>query len=274
MKMNKPIRVALSGSGFRFPAHVGALMAIRDAGYTPVEYAGTSGGSIIAALAASGMDLDTMKNITMNNDWSMMLSMSFMSLIKGNGYCDGQILLDWITENTKGVTFEKLPTSLVIMSSDITNAVPFKWSKETTPEATIALAARASASIPFVYTPVKHQGAGIIGDVYSVDGGVENNLPVMKLVQDAIPRIGIDLTSKETAMTTMNPLTIGERLLSMMLGAAESTQALFGQYSGAQIAYVESGYASSLDRNMSLETRRRLLADGHETTLQALCKLP
>ena len=78
--MKKPIRVALSGSGFKFPAHVGALHAIRDAGYEVIEIAGTSGGSIVASLAAVGMDLDIMKALTLTRDWADMLTFSPWSL--------------------------------------------------------------------------------------------------------------------------------------------------------------------------------------------------
>jgi hypothetical protein len=38
--MSKPIRVALSGSGFRLGAHLGALQAVADAGYEVIELAG------------------------------------------------------------------------------------------------------------------------------------------------------------------------------------------------------------------------------------------
>lgn len=61
----KPIRVALSGSGFRLGAHIGALQAIEDAGYTVIELAGTSGGSIVASLYASGVPLDVMRQMLM-----------------------------------------------------------------------------------------------------------------------------------------------------------------------------------------------------------------
>jgi NTE family protein len=260
----KPIRVALSGSGFKFPVHVGALTAIRDAGYTPIEYAGTSGGSIVAALAACGMLLEDMKDMTLENDWNSMLSLSWGSLMRLRGYCDGNTLLDWLDEHTKSKTFSELPVWLTIMSSDVVNAVPFEWSPKTTPDKLVALAARASASIPFIYTPVEHDS------VKSVDGGVVNNLPVMRLIQDAVLRVGIDLVSKETPMYSSSPLDIAAQLVNMMLDSAESTQALFGQHSGAQIAYIETGFASGLDRNMSLALRQRLFQAGYDETMKLL----
>ena len=117
--MTKPIRVAFSGSGFRLPAHVGALCAIRDLNYLPKQYSGTSGGSIVAALAACGMSIDEMKKLALNNNWSKMLTLSLGSLLTGQGYCNGQYMLDWLAEHTGHKTFCDLKTDLIIMSSDI-----------------------------------------------------------------------------------------------------------------------------------------------------------
>lgn len=68
--MSNRIRVALSGSGFRLGAHLGALQAIVDAGYEVVELAGTSGGSIVSAMFAGGMKLADMHELCMQMDWS------------------------------------------------------------------------------------------------------------------------------------------------------------------------------------------------------------
>jgi NTE family protein len=72
----KPIRVALSGSGYRLSAHLGALQAIADSGYDVVEYASTSGGSIVSACLASGMTLSQMREMCMSLDWSKYMSFS------------------------------------------------------------------------------------------------------------------------------------------------------------------------------------------------------
>ena len=49
----KQVRLAFSGSGFLAPIHAGAACAFLDAGVQIVEVAGTSGGSIAAALIAA-----------------------------------------------------------------------------------------------------------------------------------------------------------------------------------------------------------------------------
>lgn len=263
------IRVAFSGSGFKFPAHVGALAAINDAGYTPIEYAGTSGGSIIAALAASGMSIEEMKALTMTRDWSDMLTFNLWSLVSNMGYCTGDVLLNWIEAMTGGKTFKDLPTRLVIMASDITNEKPFEFSLENTPDITIAEAARASAAIPLVYAPVK------IGAALLMDGGMCNNIPIDKLTIDEVPRIGIQLVSQTSDLHpgSYSIFDIVPRLIQMMMSANENTHIDLGKYEGASFSFVESGFAGSLDKNMSTSIRSQLFDIGYSATKQTLSTL-
>ena len=263
----KPIRVALSGSGFKFPAHVGALHALADAGYDPIEYAGTSGGSIIAALAAHGMHIDDMKALAMNRDWSNMLSwFEPISLVFKKGICSGANLLSFIDNCTDGKTFAELDTDLTIMASDMTNGLPFEFSRKTTPNVKVSLAARASASIPDIYTPI------IIGDIELMDGGIENNIPADKLKIDGVPRIGIQLVAKGQRMPAKNLGLINSipRLVDMMLDANENTHVDLDAHEGTHFAFVETGFCSGLDRNMDYHTRKLLFDNGYMGARAAL----
>ncbi len=262
----KPIRVALSGSGFKFPAHVGALLAVRDAGYSIREVAGTSGGSIVAALFASGMPLDAMADLTLTRDWSDMLTFSPWSLLTKMGYCSGANLLDWITAKTGAKTFAQLDMDLIIMASDVSGEVPFEFSRAATPDVPIALAARASASIPFVYAPVQHGGALLM------DGGMVNNIPVDKLAADSVPRLGVQLVTKTTPMAAglHSLFDVTPRVIDLMLAANENAHVDLGEEKGAQVAFVETGYASSLDRNMAAVVRKRLMEDGRAAVAKVL----
>jgi NTE family protein len=263
----RPIRVAHSGSGFKFPVHVGALMAIRDAGFTPVEYAGTSGGSIVAALAAAGMDLDAMRHLTMNRDWSDMLTFDFLTAVRLRGYCSGNTLLNWIADRTMHATFNDLKVPLTIMSSDASTETGFEFSKRTTGDTPVAFAARCSACIPDVYAYVNFRGAVL------QDGGLVNNIPVGKLIVDDVPRIGIQLTSKTRPIQRGSSLSVVELLsrdINMVLSANENIRVDLDEHEGAYFAFVETGYANGLDRNMSAAIRERLFSDGYRCTLQAL----
>ena len=264
----KSIRIALSGSGFKFPAHVGALLALRDARYKPVQYAGTSGGSIVAALAASGMDLDKMRELTLTRDWSDMLGWNPSAILSGS-YCTGHNLFEWLLQNTRGKTFAELTNDLVIVASNVTTEQPFIFSKKTTPDTLVALAARASASIPLVYAPVT------INDALLMDGGMEDNIPADLLTIDDIPRLGIQLTSKSIPFPpgTHSLTQVVPRLLDLILTATENAHVAIAKDSKVNFAYVETGFAGCLDCNMSSKIRHQLMASGYGQTAQELKKL-
>jgi NTE family protein len=171
-----------------------------------------------------------------------------------------------MTQKTNGVTFNDLNVPLTIMSSDASTESGFEFSRERTASTPIAFAARCSACIPLVYAAVPFQGAML------QDGGLVNNIPVDKLEIDAIPRIGIQLVSKTVPISHGSTSLLGllGRDLNMVLSANENTHVDLDEHEGAHFAFVETGYAGGLDRNMSLVVRRRLLNDGYEATQKAL----
>ncbi|RQZ09186.1 exotoxin [Burkholderia stagnalis] len=262
----KPIRVALSGSGFRLGAHLGALQAIIDAGYTIVELAGTSGGSIIAALFAAGMPLDVMREILMELDWSRMMGFSPWALIRHQALCTGDALLQYLLGTTNAKTFAQLEVDLKVIAANLLTEREFQFSKETTPDVPVALAARASASIPIVFAPVDVAG-GLM-----VDGGTCDNMPVSDLTVDGVPRLGIYLVSDDAPLApgSYGLATLAPRIIDLMLAACEATHVALDSLNGATIVRVPTGYASSFDRNMAVATRQRLYDDGYHVTATAL----
>jgi hypothetical protein len=67
--ISRPIQVALSGSGFLLPVHVGALQAIEGAGYAISALSGTSGGAIVAAIYAVQQDAQKLADLVLATDW-------------------------------------------------------------------------------------------------------------------------------------------------------------------------------------------------------------
>ncbi|ENZ79648.1 MULTISPECIES: patatin-like phospholipase family protein [Ralstonia] len=264
--MTKPIRVALSGSGFRLPAHLGALRAIHDAGFDVVELAGTSGGSIVAALYAAGMTLDEMYDLCMSLDWSPMMRFSPWSLLTKQALCNGDALLELLTKHTEGKTFAALDVDLKVIASDLASEAEFQFSRDKTPDVPIALAARASASIPIVFAPVEHNGAVL------VDGGCTDNMPASDLTVDEVPRLGIYLVSTDSPLLPgrRGLATLAPRIIDLLLASNEESHVALDTHNGAQIVPIQTGYASSFDRKMPAETRLRLFKDGYSATAAAL----
>jgi NTE family protein len=265
----KPIRVALSGSGFRLGAHIGALQAIHDAGYEVIELAGTSGGSIVASLFASGMTLGDLREICMTLDWSPMMSFSPWSLITKQSFCSGNALLQYLEKLTNGKTFSDLNIDLKVIASDLLTEKEFLFSKATTPDAPIALAARASASIPVVFAPVAYK------NVLCVDGGCADNIPASDLTVDDAPRVGIYLESDDAPLLpgAYGLATLAPRIIDLLLASNETSHVALDAKNGASIIRVATGFASSFDRNMKPAIRQKLFDAGYAATAAALAKM-
>jgi NTE family protein len=265
----KPIRLAFSGAGFKIPAHAGALQAVIDAGYEPVEIIGTSAGSIIGALYACGMPLADMKTLALTHDWADMMSWTPFSAFK-LGFCNGNNLLAFLSEKTGGKTFGQLPIRFSAVTSDLTNNTRFIFSKDNAADVPVALAVRASASLPFVFEPVTCL------DRIHQDGGMASNIAADSLVMDDVPRLGIQLVSNDTPLlpgARLSLLTLGMRIIDLMLSACESAHVSAAQAAGAKMVFVDTSYASTLARNMPLATRQKLFNDGYKATAAALAKM-
>lgn len=267
--MSRQIRVALSGSGYRLPAHLGALQAIVDAGYEVIELAGTSGGSIVAAMYAGGMPLADMHELCMRMDWSPMMRFSPWALVRHQALCTGGALEAFLRDRSGGRTFADLRLELKIVAADLLTEKEFLFSRQTTPTVPIAVAARASASIPLVFPPVAVAGALL------VDGGTADNVPASDLTVDAVPRIGIYLVSDDAPLRPgrYGLATLAPRIIDLMLAANEAAHVALDSQNGATIVRVPTGYASSFDRNISLATRQRLYEDGYTRTQLAVSAL-
>lgn len=267
--MSRPIRVALSGSGTKAPAHVGALAAIEDAGFEIVELAGTSGGALCAALYACGMKAPALHQLIMEMDWAPLMAVSPWSILTGKGYCSGNALLKFMTAQTGGKTFADLEIDLTIMASDVSSEVPYRFDRELTPGIPVALAGRASASIPIVFAPV------LIKNAVLMDGGLVVNLPVDLLEVDSIPRLGVELTSQcEPFAPGHHSLNkIVPHLIDLMIQSTEDAHIELGKLKGAQVIQVDTSFASPLDRKMVRATRERLYENGYTATSGALAKM-
>nr|MDA3951789.1 patatin-like phospholipase family protein [Spirochaeta sp.] len=74
------IGLALGGGAARGIAHIGVLKALDEAGVTVSAIAGTSVGSIVGALYASGMDWREIHEFSADIAWNKLLQLSFSGL--------------------------------------------------------------------------------------------------------------------------------------------------------------------------------------------------
>lgn len=159
------IGLALGGGAARGFAHVGVIQVLEEAGIRPALVTGTSAGSLVAALYASGktgMQLqqvaESMEEATFA-DWTLP--------IFSRGLLRGDALARYVHAQVGGRLIENLPLPLGIVATDLNSGQGVLFQRGDT-----ATAVRASSAVPAVFQPVR-----VAGREY-VDGGLVSPVPV------------------------------------------------------------------------------------------------
>jgi NTE family protein len=163
----KPVRIglALGGGAARGFAHVGVIAVLEEAGLKPQLVVGTSAGSLVAALYASGKTSAQLQQTALNmeevaiTDW--------MLPIFGRGMFRGDALARYVNDLVANRTLEHMAIPLGIVATDLNSGQAVLFQRGDT-----GTAVRASSAVPAVFLPVK-----INGREY-VDGGLVSPVPV------------------------------------------------------------------------------------------------
>ncbi len=164
--MTTQLGLALSGGTARSIAHVGVLKALLEAGINPDYLAGTSGGSIVAIMLASGRSIEELEEIAHSMSWSKLASIKLSRL----GFASSKRIEKTMDELLNGMTFSQLKIPCAVTATDLTTG-----EKKIFTEGPISRAVRASCSIPQIFLPVEIHGR------YYVDGGLSEYMPVQTL---------------------------------------------------------------------------------------------
>jgi len=167
------IGIALGGGAVKGFTHIGVLKALEAAGLAPDVVSGTSAGSLVGALYASGMS-----GFALQEESFIMEEAQFRDLtFGGGGLVKGEKLQDFVNQMVGNRPFEKLPKPFAAVAAELNtgNRTVFRLGN-------VGQAVRASCSIPGVFQP-----AVIAGKRY-VDGGVVSPVPV-----DAARELGADI---------------------------------------------------------------------------------
>lgn len=213
------IGIAFGGGGARGGAHVGVLRVLEEL-RIPVDYvAGTSIGSIIAGLYATGLSPDEMEKILKETDWDAAvaddpsrkdityrrkedddlyrskteLGFSRGKMVLPTGLLAGEklgILLRKFTLTFSEVRdFDTLPIPYRAVAADLATVTPVVLSK-----GDIARSMRASMAIAGFFSPVELDGKLL------TDGGAARNLPV-----DVVRAMGADFVIAIDISTPLEP---------------------------------------------------------------------
>ena len=159
------IGYALGGGGARGLAHIGVLKALEEHGLRPGVIAGTSMGSFIGALYASGLRAGDIER-------ALRLGVGRLARLtdvrpSASGLVQGKHIAEWLKSLVGDLTFQDLKMPFACVATDILNG-----QEVVLRSGPVITAVRASISIPGIFTPVNVRGR------YLVDGGLVNVVPV------------------------------------------------------------------------------------------------
>ena len=155
--------LALGGGAARGFAHIGVIQVLEEAGIQPSLIVGTSAGSVVATLYASGKDGAALALLADGMDESTFADWAF----PGRGLIRGEALAKYVRDNTLGRSIEQMRLPLGIVATDLDNGQPILFQRGDP-----GVAVRASSAVPAVFQPVR------IGTREYVDGGLVSPVPV------------------------------------------------------------------------------------------------
>jgi len=157
--------LALGGGAARGFAHVGVLQVLEENGLRPTVVTGTSAGSLVAAMYATGMKGAELERLALGMEEATLTDWSLPIL--GRGVLRGDALERYVRQAVGGRTLENMALPLGILATDLQSGRGVLFRR-----GDAAIAVRASSAVPGVFTPVL-----ISGREY-VDGGLVAPVPV------------------------------------------------------------------------------------------------
>ncbi len=191
------------GAGFsRGFAHIGVIKALTRQGFSIDYIAGSSMGSVIGLLYASGLPLSTIEELALNLKRKNWVDFT----VPREGLVSGEKLESLLSLLTRRRYLEELPLPLSVTATDLQEGCRVVIRK-----GFAARAVRASSAIPGIFKPVK------AGEKLLVDGGVLERVPVeevRKMGADVV--IAVDVSSGVEEYEVNNIFDIISRTIDIM----------------------------------------------------------
>ncbi len=249
------IGLALGGGAARGFAHIGVIQVLEEAGIRPALVTGTSAGSLVAALYASGKSPTQLQQLAESMDEATFADWTLP--IFSRGMLRGEALARYVQTTVSGRLIEDMNLPLGIVATDLNSGVGVLFQR-----GDAATAVRASSAVPAVFLPVR-----IAGREY-VDGGLVSPVPVRYARQmGAELVIAVDISSApesnpagDTLQILMQTFTImGKSINALELKDADVVvkPALNGVSSadfGARRRAIQAGRAAMLALMPQLKT--------------------
>jgi len=201
-KAKPVIALALGGGAAKGFAHIGVIKALEAQGIIPDMVIGTSAGSLVGALYASGKSGFELQEMAIPFDKWQFIDWG----MPNRGLMKGDALTRFVNSAVGGRPIEKLPKKFGAVATDLQSGEPIVFRS-----GDAGLAVLASSSVPLAFQPVSIRGRQY------VDGGLTSPVPV-KLAYDMGANfvIGVDISDKPANGSINSTMDVAFQTLAIM----------------------------------------------------------
>jgi NTE family protein len=203
----KPVIGLVLGAGAaRGFAHVGVIKALEAQGIRPDVVVGSSAGSVIAALLASGVTGNELNRLALNLDEATIADWGLPFVGRFGGLIKGDALQNMVNREVQNKMIEQMRIPLGIVATELQSGKGVLFRSGNTGQAV-----RASCSIPGVFQPT------VIGGKEYVDGGLVAPVPVSYARQmGATLVIAVNISSEPVHQDASGTFGVLQQTISIM----------------------------------------------------------
>lgn len=247
------VGLALGGGAARGFAHVGVIQVLEESGIAIDMVTGTSAGSLVAALYASGRNGTQLQQVAVEMDEATFTDWTLP--IFSRGMLRGEALARYVNAQVGNRLIEGMKVPLGVVATDLRTGQGVLFQRGDT-----GVAVRASSAVPALFLPVK------IGANEYVDGGLVSPVPVRYARQmGAQVVIAVDISASPEGNLAADTLQILLQTFAIM-GKSINSYELQGADVVVRPALVGVGSAD-------FTARRRAIEAGRAAMLRALPQL-
>ena len=203
IKAREPvIAIALGGGGAKGFAHIGVLKVLESHGIKPKIVTGTSAGSFVGSIYASGKSPFQLQQIALTLKEADIRDLTLNS----QGFVQGQKLQNYVNKHVANKPIEKFPIRFAAVATRLDSGLKAEFVKGNAGQAV-----RASCSIPNVFVPA------VIGGRKYVDGGLVSPIPVKTAkAMGADIVIAVDISARPAADKPLNMWGLLDQTINIM----------------------------------------------------------
>lgn len=198
------VALVLGSGGARGYAHIGVIEVLEQQGIRPDFIVGTSAGSIVGSIYASGKSAAELRDIALKLKANDVRDVN----VSLKGFFDGKKVEDYVNDQVHDIPLQKLKIPMYVVATELKDGTKTVFNYGNTGQAV-----RASTSIPSMFVPTK------IHNTEYVDGGLVSPVPVevaRELGADVV--IAVDILAQPIHTETTNVWGLFNQNINIMQG--------------------------------------------------------